>query len=204
MTFLVVGLLFNYINFTITQLMLVLFSMPIFDCIVRLLCLLLFSTIAATQFEAPDARRAFPCFDEPAQKAKFTVTLIHDPKMIALSNSPIESSKVEDGWKYDTFKETVKMSTYLVAFVICDFDFKEVITNNNVKVRYDHDKICFESRNINTLSSLRVVFRRAVVGDFCFDYLSGRHLQSQGSEDDSEDVHSQAAKRLLFSQLPER
>lgn len=47
--------------------------------------------VATTQMQAPDARKAFPCFDEPAMKANFTVTLIHPSDHEALSNMPVDS-----------------------------------------------------------------------------------------------------------------
>ena len=94
-----------------------------------------FSHVAATQFSPADARKAFPCFDEPAMKATFSVTLVHHPSLIALSNMPIYQSQEKDGWKYDSFEKSVVMSTYLVAFAICDFKFVEFTHNNAFKVR---------------------------------------------------------------------
>ena len=67
-------------------------------------------------------------------KATFNVTLVHDPRLIALSNMPIYRSKEEDGWKYDHFKKTVKMSTYLAAFAVGDFKYKETKTDKGVVV----------------------------------------------------------------------
>ncbi len=77
--------------------------------------------LATTQFEATDARRAFPCWDEPAQKAVFDVTLVFDEGFQAVSNTPIvgETSPAP-GLKSVRFGETPIMSTYLLAFVVGD------------------------------------------------------------------------------------
>ena len=75
-------------------------------------------TIAATQFEATDARRAFPCWDEPDFKAVFSTTLVIDPGLSAVSNSTVLSESQEDGKNVVRFADTMKMSTYLVAFVV--------------------------------------------------------------------------------------
>ena len=78
---------------------------------------------AVTQFESTDARRAFPCFDEPALKATYDVTLIVDAADTAISNSPIASDTPGPGaGKHSlVFSTTPKMSTYLVAFLVGDF-----------------------------------------------------------------------------------
>ena len=75
-------------------------------------------TIAATQFEATDARRAFPCWDEPDFKAVFSTTLVIDPALTAVSNSAVLSETYEREKKIVRFADTIKMSTYLVAFVV--------------------------------------------------------------------------------------
>jgi aminopeptidase N/puromycin-sensitive aminopeptidase len=78
---------------------------------------------AVTQFESTDARRAFPSFDEPALKATYDVSLIVDSTDTAISNGPIVSDTPGPGTAKHTLKflTTPKMSTYLVAFLVGDF-----------------------------------------------------------------------------------
>jgi len=78
---------------------------------------------AVTQFEPTDARRAFPCFDEPAMKAAFDVSLVVDAADTAISNGAIVSDSPGPGAGKHTLKfdTTPKMSTYLVAFLVGDF-----------------------------------------------------------------------------------
>ncbi len=78
------------------------------------------ATLAVTQFEATDARRAFPCWDEPAFKAIFQLTLVVDEDLAAISNTSIAGVRPVPGRakKAVVFSPTIPMSTYLVAFVI--------------------------------------------------------------------------------------
>jgi alanyl aminopeptidase len=76
-----------------------------------------------TQFEADTARRAFPCFDEPAYKVPWLIEL-HVPKdAIALTNSPQESEKVEGATKVVRFVKSHPLPSYLVAFAVGSFEF---------------------------------------------------------------------------------
>ncbi|XP_076056130.1 endoplasmic reticulum aminopeptidase 1-like [Oratosquilla oratoria] len=92
--------------------------------------------IAATHFEPTSARSAFPCFDEPHMKARFKLSVIREPHQLTLSNMPLASSIAVDGTNLmrDEFMESLEMSTYLVAFVICDYTHKSNVTHNNVNV----------------------------------------------------------------------
>ncbi|HUX44054.1 MAG TPA: M1 family aminopeptidase [Terracidiphilus sp.] len=78
---------------------------------------------AVTQFESTDARRAFPSFDEPAFKASFSIHLIVDKGDTAISNGPIVKDTPGPGADKHTltFLTTPRMSTYLVAFLVGDF-----------------------------------------------------------------------------------
>ena len=93
--------------------------------------------LATTQFEATDARQAFPCWDEPERKAKFEVTLVVPEDLVALSNTPIvEVVPAGTGLKSVRFAETPVMSTYLLVFVIGDLTHieKEAASGTRVGV----------------------------------------------------------------------
>jgi aminopeptidase N len=81
---------------------------------------------AATQFESTDARRAFPSFDEPAYKATFDITTVADKGQVAISNSKVASDTPGPGDRHTVrFVKTPKMSSYLAALVVGNFEYIE-------------------------------------------------------------------------------
>lgn len=104
---------------------------------------------AVTQFEACDARRAFVCWDEPAIKAKYEISIVTEPELMALSNTHVVQTQLrpkknahlrkltrkddpmEKVWK---FAETPIMSTYLVAMVVGEFDQRTDVSKEGVIV----------------------------------------------------------------------
>ncbi len=96
-------------------------------------------TIATTQFESTDARRAFPCFDEPALKATFATTLVVDEGLLAVSNTAETGREpLTDGRVRVSFAPTMVMSTYLVAFVVGPMEATGAIDCGGVPVRVIH------------------------------------------------------------------
>lgn len=107
--------------------------------------------IATTQFEATDARAAFPCWDEPEFKAVFAVTLEVDANLTAISNGrTLSQDHIDDGIRYVSvrsatdkpvgkrrfvFADTPKMSTYLVCFVVGEFVSSKPVNVNGKEVR---------------------------------------------------------------------
>ncbi|KAJ1678497.1 hypothetical protein EV182_003929, partial [Spiromyces aspiralis] len=86
--------------------------------------------IATTQFEPTCARRAFPCFDEPMLKATFDVTLVVPKELTALSNMDVKETIPDASGKVHVrFNTTPLMSTYLLAFIVGEFDYVEAFTS---------------------------------------------------------------------------
>jgi len=95
--------------------------------------------IATTQMQATDCRRAFPCFDEPEFKAVFEITLVIDHELLAVSNGAEASRTARgDGKDVVTFKPTMVMSTYLVAFVVGPLEATDPVDVGGVPMRVLH------------------------------------------------------------------
>ena len=117
--------------------------------------------IATTQFEATDARRAFPCWDEPDFKAAFGVTLVVPDDLMAVSNgAEIGRRPAGDGKVAITFADTIEMSTYLVAFVVGPFAATDPVDVGGVPMRI------VAPRGKEELTGFALA-----CGEFCLDYL---------------------------------
>jgi puromycin-sensitive aminopeptidase len=92
--------------------------------------------IATTQFEATDARRAFPCWDEPEHKAVFAITLVVDPDLAAISNAAeTRRTTRADGKVVVSFADTIAMSTYLVAFIVGPLEVTDPVDVDGTPLR---------------------------------------------------------------------
>jgi puromycin-sensitive aminopeptidase len=92
--------------------------------------------IATTQFEASDARRAFPCWDEPGFKAVFSVTLVVPDELAAISNmSEIDRSPRGDGKSVVRFADSPIMSSYLVAFIVGPLGITDPVDVDGIPLR---------------------------------------------------------------------
>jgi len=80
---------------------------------------------AATQFEATDARRAFPSFDEPAYKATFDISAVADKGQVAISNQRLPPIRPVRRQAHGTLRHYAKMSSYLAALVVGNFEYIE-------------------------------------------------------------------------------
>jgi puromycin-sensitive aminopeptidase len=94
--------------------------------------------IAATQMQATDCRRAFPCWDEPEFKAVFAVTLDVDDDLTAISNAPAIEHITADGRCVIRFADTMVMSSYLVAMVVGRLESTEPVDVDGVPLRVVH------------------------------------------------------------------
>lgn len=93
--------------------------------------------LAHTDLETSETRRVFPCFDEPAFKAVFDITVARKPGRKALTNGQLDRTiQGADGWLYDVFKSSPLMSTYLLHIVVSDYEYTEATSANGVQMKF--------------------------------------------------------------------
>lgn len=100
--------------------------------------------LATSLLQPTNARKVFPCFDEPALKAAFQITIIHKPDTSALSNEIGDPDQTEiDGeeWIVTKFPKTLIMSTYSLAFTVSDFKLKTKLSGTNIRIHARSDAI---------------------------------------------------------------
>ncbi|XP_063609319.1 puromycin-sensitive aminopeptidase-like protein [Penaeus indicus] len=120
--------------------------------------------MAATLFQPTHARRAFPCFDEPALKATFEVHLARETWMTSLSNMALAETRPvggQEGWVWDRFERSVPMSTYLVIFIVSEFTYINVTGSGNVPFRILYMLSMKQNQWLITVSSAAVFAHQA-------------------------------------------
>ena len=118
--------------------------------------------IATSQCQATDARRVLPCWDEPDLKATFKTTMVVADGMEAYANgAEMSRTTLDDGRVRFEFTETMKMSTYLLAFIVGPFEATDPVTSKGTPTR-----IIVPKGNLHLAD---LALENAV---FCFEYLS--------------------------------
>lgn len=109
--------------------------------------------------------RVFPCFDEPDMKAEFQIRVLHDSSLNVLSNMMVKSStklesndKTNYNWMQTDFYKTVKMSSYLVAFVISDFE----CISNNIDLKFTKNLTVRVCSRPNAISQLGLAMNASI------------------------------------------
>ena len=94
--------------------------------------------IATTQFEPTAARMAFPCWDEPEYKSIFSITLTSDENLVRVSNEKLAEETTNNGRTTSKFVDSMRMSTYLVAFVVGGLEITNIGSSKTTDVRIVH------------------------------------------------------------------
>ncbi|POO02031.1 Peptidase M1, alanine aminopeptidase/leukotriene A4 hydrolase [Trema orientale] len=105
--------------------------------------------MAGTQFEVVDARRCFPCWDEPALKATFKIRVDASQELMVLSNMPITDEKLNGNNVKTIIFESPFMSTYIVGVVVGLFDYIEDTSADGVKVGKGSSLYTMQSRHFD-------------------------------------------------------
>lgn len=119
--------------------------------------------LATTHFQPTSARSAFPCFDEPALKSTFALKMVHDQHYDVFSNADQQTKAIynPEGLMITAFDTSIKMSTYLVAFIVCDFKIISDRTKDGIHVRVivSRDQYARAEYALKTATSLLTFFQ---------------------------------------------
>ena len=118
--------------------------------------------IATSQCQATDARRVFPCWDEPDMKATFRTTMVVPSDLAVFTNTAEIGREPADGDRVEVqFDTSMKMSTYLLAFVVGAFEATEPVVVRGTPIR-----VIVPKGNVHLTD---VAMENAI---FAFEYLS--------------------------------
>ena len=117
--------------------------------------------MAISFFEAYNARKALPCFDEPKLKATFTVSIARPKQYSSLGNMPHKETGVamedDDGYLWDHYEKSVKMSTYLLKWVVSKFKYAEAVTKRGINIRAFYGENATESMSYGAQNGAKIM-----------------------------------------------
>lgn len=125
--------------------------------------------VAGTQFQATEARYAFPCYDEPQIRAVMAITIVHGQALNAISNMPVKSRTVSNGYATTVFEDSPPMQSYIAAWVVSDFN-SVIATGSNAPQRVYGSPLSVSSGQLNQAASFS-----ANILNFFDDYLNLRY-----------------------------
>ena len=132
--------------------------------------------IATTQFEPTAARMAFPCWDEPEFKAIFSIALTTDSDLIRISNEKVLNESTENNRTTTKFVDSMRMSTYLVAFVVGKLEVSKIGSSKTTDVGIVHRPGFSDQTNFAGTAAIKIL-------DFFEDYYGCLLYTSDAADD---------------------